>query len=135
MDPKNRVSIHPDFRPAAGEKVFLLSSETYEMPVVRVLNQEDYDRRVAIVKNSGKDEKEKNRLLGVLASWCREASINEQGKLLVPKDLIEETGIETEGTVWLVGRQRYFELWTEANYVRLRKIEKAEANDDLGILD
>lgn len=135
MDPKNRVSIHPDFRPAPGEKVFLLSAETHEMPVLRVLNAPEYDRRVAIVRNSDKSEKDKTRILGKFASLCHEASINDQGKLLINRDLVEEVAIEVEGTVWLVGRQSYFEIWSEKNYIRLRKIEKEQDDDDLGILD
>lgn len=135
MDPKNRVSIHPDFRPAPGEKVFLLAAETYEMPVLRVLNSDEYDRRVAIVRNSGKTEKEKTRILGLFASRCHDATINEQGKLLISKDLVDDAKIELEGNVWLVGRQSYFEIWSEQNYLRLRKIEKEREEDDLGILD
>lgn len=136
IDPKNRVSIQPDFRPAPGERVFLLSAETYEMPVLRVLDNEEYERRVSIVRNSNKSEKEKTRLLGKFASRCHEASINEQGKLLVAKDLANEIGIESEGNIWQVGRQSYFEIWSEQNYHRMRKIEKAQdEEDDLGILD
>lgn len=135
MDPKFRVSVPVDFRPAADGKVFLLSAESYDMPVVRVLNQEDYDRRVATVQNSSKTPKEKTQILGILASRCREASINEQGKLLVPKDLSDEAGIQAEASVWLVGRQSYFEVWNEENYTRVRQIEKAAAEDDLGIFD
>jgi DNA-binding transcriptional regulator/RsmH inhibitor MraZ len=135
MDPKNRVSIHPDFRPTPGEKVFLLSAETYDMPVLRVLNTAEYDRRVAIVRNSDKSEKDKTRILGKFASRCHEASINDQGKLLISRDLVDEIKIEAEGTVWLVGRQSYFEIWSEKNYVNLRKIEKQQDDDDLGVLD
>lgn len=135
MDPKNRISIAPDFRPAPGEKVFLLSAETYDMPVLRVLNVAEYDRRVAIVRNSDKPEKDKTRILGKFASLCHEASINDQGKLLISKDLVGEIEIEPEGMAWLVGRQSYFEIWSEKNYIRLRKIEKEQDDDDLGILD
>ena len=77
MDPKFRVSIPVDFRPEAEAKVFLFSADSYDMPVVRVLNQEGYDRRVATVNESGKSPKEKTRILGILASRCREASIND----------------------------------------------------------
>ena len=135
MDPKFRVSVPVDFRPPADGKVFLLSADSYDMPVVRVLNQEDYDRRVATVNDSGKTPKEKTRILGILASRCREASINDQGKLLIPKDLSDEAGIQAESTVWLVGRQSYFEVWNEGNYQRVRQIEKADEEDDLGTFD
>lgn len=105
------------------------------MPVLRVLNTAEYDRRVQIVRNSDKSEKDKTRILGKFASLCHEASINDQGKLLISKDLVDDTAIEAEGTIWLVGRQSYFEIWSEQNYIRLREIEKAQDDDDLGILD
>ena len=105
------------------------------MPVVRVLNQADYDRRVADVQNSNKTPREKTIILGRLAARCRDASINEQGKLLIAKEVSDETGIEAEATVWLVGRQSYFEVWSEENFARIRKIEKAAEEDDLGTFD
>ncbi|HVJ45320.1 MAG TPA: hypothetical protein VM511_02970 [Luteolibacter sp.] len=134
MDPKNRVSIHPDFRPAPGEKVFLMRAKSEDMPVLKVLNGAEYDRRVAIVEKSDKTEKEKNKLRGDLARRCHEASINEQGKLLISKGLVEEVGIETEGTAWLIGRHSYFEIMSGANYDTLRKNEEDD-EDDLGIYD
>jgi DNA-binding transcriptional regulator/RsmH inhibitor MraZ len=134
VDPKNRVSIHPDFRPAPGEKVFLMRAKSDGMPVLKVLNSAEYDRRVAIVGKSDKSEKDKNKLLGELARRCHEASINEQGKLLISKGLVEEVGIETEGTVWLIGRHSYFEIMSGPNYDILRKKEE-EIEDDLGIYD
>lgn len=134
MDPKNRVSIHPDFRPTAGEKVFLMRAKSDDMPVLKVLNAAEYDRRVAIVEKSDKTEKEKTKLRGELARRCHEASINEQGKLLISKGLVEEVGIETEGTVWLIGRHSYFEIMSGKNYDALRKKEE-EIEDDLGLYD
>lgn len=134
MDPKNRVSIHPDFRPPAGEKVYLLASESHEMPVLRVLGQGEYDRRVALVEeDTTMDPGDKQELLGIFASRCVEASINDQGKLQIPKEAIEETGIQVEGTIWEVGRQKYFEIWNEANYQEVRKIEKAVKSDRYGL--
>lgn len=134
MDPKNRVSIHPDFRPAPGEKVFLMRAKNEGMPVLKVLNTAEYDRRVRIIEESDKGEKEKTKLRGDLARRCPEASINEQGKLLINKTLVDEVEIENEGSIWLVGRHSYFEIWSGANYDRLRAKEE-EADDDLGIFD
>lgn len=134
MDPKNRVSIHPDFRPAPGEKVFLMRAKNEDMPVLKVLNAAEYDRRVQIIEASSKGEKEKTILRGELARRCPEASINEQGKLLISKALVDEIQAENEGSIWLVGRHSYFEIWSGANYDRLRAKE-AEVADDLGIFD
>lgn len=136
MDPKYRVSIPTEFRPGNGEKLFLLWAKTHEMPVVRVLNQADYDRRVRIVEESDLSPAAKTKKLGSLAMRSREVALNEQGKLLVPKDLSEKAEIEADTTVYIVGRQTYFEVWNESNFNRMLEIEQAqEDEDELGIYD
>jgi len=40
MDPKFRVSIQPAWRPAAGQVLRLLFSTTHEMPVIKVLSED-----------------------------------------------------------------------------------------------
>ena len=136
MDPKFRVSIPTDFRPAAGVKLFLLFAETHAMPVVRVINQMDYDRRVQIVQESDLMPARKNAILGSLAMRCREVSINDQGKLLVPKDLSDKAGIKADATVIIAGRQSYFEVWSQENFDRVLEIEQAHSDEaQLGIYD
>jgi DNA-binding transcriptional regulator/RsmH inhibitor MraZ len=66
---------------------------------------------------------------------CRVASVNDQGKLLVPKDLSEAAGIAAESEVVLAGRGLHFEVWSKTNHVRVLEIEQTpDENDDLGIL-
>jgi DNA-binding transcriptional regulator/RsmH inhibitor MraZ len=66
---------------------------------------------------------------------CREVTLNDQGKLLVPKDLSEKAGILAEAEVMLVGRGIYFEIWSKANFDVVLAIESRveEDEDDLGI--
>ena len=67
--------------------------------------------------------------------WCREASVNDQGKLLVPKELSEGAGISAESEVMLVGRGLHFEVWNKEAHTRALEIERAQAGVDLlGIL-
>jgi len=134
MDPKFRVSVPVAWRPEAGASLFLLFSKQHEMSVVKVLSQEAYDEKVELIKGSDKTPAEKGKLLGKLAMLCREASLNEQGKLLVPKDLSEKSGIEADGDVVLAGRGIYFEIWSKTNFDKVLEIETAEEEDDeLGI--
>ena len=134
MDPKFRVSIPTPWRPEAGASLFLLFSKQYEMPVVKVLSQEAYDEKVELIQNSDKTPAEKSKMLGKLAMLCREASLNEQGKLLVPKDLSEKSGIVAESDVMLAGRGIYFEIWSKTNFDKVLEIETAvEEDDELGI--
>jgi len=134
MDPKFRVSVPVAWRPEAGASLFLLFSKEHEMPVVKVLSQEAYDEKVELIRNSDKTPAEKGKMLGKLAMLCREASLNEQGKLLVPKDLSEKAGIAAESDVMLAGRGIHFEIWSKANFDTVLEIETSQEEDDeLGI--
>ena len=134
MDPKFRVSVPVAWRPDAGASLFLLFSKEHEMPVVKVLSQEAYDEKVELIKGSDKTPAEKGKILGKLAMLCREASLNEQGKLLVPKDLSEKAGIAADSDVILAGRGIHFEIWSKANFDKVLEIETSqEEDDDLGI--
>lgn len=134
MDPKFRVSVPMPWRPEAGATLFLLFSKEYEMPVVKVLSQEAYDEKVELIKTSDKAPVEKNKMLGKLAMLCREVTLNDQGKLLVPKDLSEKAGIEANTEVTLAGRGIHFEIWSKTNFDKVLEIETGqEEEDDLGI--
>jgi MraZ protein len=135
MDPKYRVSIPTGWRPAAGETLFLLSSKTHGMDVIKVLSQEAFDQRVKTVKESSLTPAEKTALLGSLSMLSRVASVNDQGKLLVPKELSEGAGIAAEAEVVLAGRGLHFEVWSKENHEKVLEIERAQAGVDvLGIL-
>jgi DNA-binding transcriptional regulator/RsmH inhibitor MraZ len=134
MDPKFRVSIPTAWRPEPGGALFLLFSREHDMPVVKVLGQAAFDEKVSLIQASDKTPAEKGRLLGRLAMLCREATLNEQGKLLVPKDLSEKAGIEADSDVILAGRGIHFEVWSKANFERVLEVEtRHDEEDDLGI--
>jgi DNA-binding transcriptional regulator/RsmH inhibitor MraZ len=135
MDPKFRVSIPTAWRPEAGAVLFLLFSKTHDMPVIKVLTQQAFDERVETVKNSDLTPAKKAAYLGSLSMLCREASVNDQGKLLVPKDLSEKAGISADSEVVLAGRGMHFEVWNKENHERVLEIEMAQDDaDELGIL-
>jgi len=134
MDPKFRVSVPTAWRPEAGASLFLLFSKEHEMPVVKVLSQEAYDEKVDLIRTSDKSPADKGKMLGKLAMLCREATLNEQGKLLVPKDLSEKAGIAADSEVVLAGRGIHFEIWSKANFDIKFEIETSEEEkDELGI--
>lgn len=134
MDPKFRVSVPVAWRPEVGGSLFLLFSKEHDMPVVKVLSEEAYDQKVNLIENSDKTPVQKSKMLGKLAMLCREVSLNEQGKLLVPKDLSEMAGIEANTEVTLAGRGIHFEIWSKTNFDTVLSIETGEEeDDDLGI--
>jgi len=134
MDPKFRVSIPTAWRPEAGKPLFLLFSKAHEMPVVKVLSQEAYDEKVELVRSSDKTPAEKGKMLGKLAMLCREATLNDQGKLMVSKELSEKAQIAADSDVMLAGRGIHFEIWSKANFDKVLEIETGQDDeDDLGI--
>lgn len=134
IDSKFRVAVPPAWRPPAGMPIYLMYSCTYEMPMLKVITEEGYLERVAIVERSSLSEGKKRHKLGVLSSRCRDATINDQGKLTIPKDLAEDVGIEPDSDVILIGRRGHFEVWKAESGKRARAIEMAEPDEEeLGI--
>lgn len=134
MDPKFRVSIPPAWRPGGGEVLFLMFAKEHDLPVVKVLSQAAYNEKVERIHTSDKTPREKDQLLGRLAMLSREATLNDQGKLLVPKDLSEPAGIVADAEVVLVGRGNCFQIWSKANFaIVFERESSAEFDDDLGI--
>ena len=120
VDPKFRVSIPPAWRPEEGESLYLLLSRDHEMPLVKVLTKAAYDRRVSqVLASPNLSDMERSKTLGTLAMLCRVVTLNEQGKLLVPKDLSERAGIEPDSDAVLSGRGMHFELWSQSNFNRM----------------
>jgi len=115
--------------------LYLLSSRAYEMPMIKVLTQSGYDDRLAIVDNSDLSPVKKRMAKGRLAMLCREVTINDQGKMLIPKDLSELAEIKPGSEIMLAGREEHFEVWNIKNYERYLEIERTQDDEDeLGIL-
>ena len=136
MDPKYRISIHGAWRPEPGAPLYLQKGEFHGMNFLKVLSREAYLERVQRVQESTKSAADKSVLLGLLAQSCRDASINDQGKLLIPKEVSEKADITAESEVMLVGRGIHFEVWNKTNFEKADAIQKAAAAalDDLNIL-
>ncbi len=104
------------------------------LPMVRVLSREAYNHKVSVINNSDKSEADKTKLLAKLALLCRDATVNEQGKLLVPKDLSEMAGISPDSDVMLAGRGMSFEVWSKPNFDNyFAQLTGDDTEDDLGI--
>ena len=134
MDPKFRVSIPSAWRPKDGQCLYLMYSNQYDLPMIKVLSQAAYDHRVNLIESSDMTPALKTHKLGKLAMLCREATVNDQGKLLIPKELSEMAGIMAESDVAVAGRGIHFEVWSKPNFDTKLAIEMAEKeDDDLGL--
>jgi MraZ protein len=137
MDPKYRVAIPSEWRPAPGSTLRLLETRNYGLAVVAALTEEEYELRLRQIDEDGvMSVLEKRQMKGILHSRCRPAPVNEQGKLLVPKDWSERAGLPADGPVVLVGRGTFFEIWSAETFalVEERENEKLAAhNERLGV--
>ena len=134
IDPKFRVSVQASWRPEAGSSLYLMFAKDLGVPLVRVLSKGSFNHKVATINSSEKTAAEKTKLLAKLALLVREGNVNEQGKLLVPKDLSEQAGISPESDVVLAGRGMNFEIFSKANFdVYFAQLTDEEVEDDLGI--
>jgi DNA-binding transcriptional regulator/RsmH inhibitor MraZ len=135
MDPKNRVSIQSSWRPEAGTPLYLQPGENNGLTFLKVLSQEAYRELMQRINETNKSPVEKHELRSWLAQSCRDASINEQGRLLVPKEVGEKVGIVADSDVVLLGCGIHFEIWSKENYEKKLAARKARlaALDDIGI--
>jgi DNA-binding transcriptional regulator/RsmH inhibitor MraZ len=132
MDPKNRVSVRPAWRPEPGESLTLLYSkhDDYDLPLVKVLTREAYDEKLELIRNSAMKPAKKTKVIGILAMRSSDVQINDQGKLPVPREVCERAGISAESDVFLVGRGHYFEIWSAENFDKVLEIESTDIADD-----
>lgn len=134
MDPKFRVAIPALWRQEPGTVLQVMYSKQYNLPVIRVLTREAYDLKVSLVLESDKTHAEKDRILGKLANATRPTTVNEQGKVLIPKDYSEKVGLCADGEAIMVGRGNFFQIWNRPNFDAMLEIEsQPETEDDLGI--
>lgn len=135
MDPKYRVSIPPQWRPVTGEPLHLLFTWQHDLPYVKVFSQAAYNEKLALIKGSDLSPRDKDQEIGRLSMLSREVTLNDQGKLLVPKELSMQAGILAEGEVSLAGRGNFFQIWSRENFNSYMSIEGAPraATDVFGI--
>ena len=135
LDAKRRVSIPPPWRPVGGAALFLVSSVAHGLPMVQALGEDVWHEKVDMIKNSDATPAEKCELLGRLAARSHVASLDDQGRLQIPKNLCEPAGLAADSTVVRVGRYSYFEIWNAENFETAQEIELRESVDDtFGIL-
>lgn len=113
----------------------LLFSRTHDLPVLKVLSEEAFDERVATVQQSELAPAKKQALLASLYMLCREVSLNDQGKMSLPKDLCLKANMEPDSDIVLAGRGNYFEIWNQEAHDKVMEIEMNQGDEDqLGIL-
>lgn len=120
MDPKNRVFIPSKLRDELGQ-TFVLAKDLREK-CLKIYSQEEWDRYIAPIKNQ--ERRLAERVLRFLNSSMTQVTPDSQGRILIPKDLVQYAEIERD--VVVVGCYDYAEIWAEQSYNKLKETENVE---------
>lgn len=118
LDPKNRVSIPSEWRPREGGALFLVVTERNGFSGIKALTEHKLEEIEESVKNEpSMTTKQKNEFLEWLNGACVEVTVNNQGKLLIPKKMCEQARFTSE--LVLVGRGGFFEIWEPSTFEKM----------------
>lgn len=129
-DAKCRVNVVPAWRPAPGEPLNLMPSKSDGVPILKVLTNEAFAFRVQQIAENIDTPKERAAVKTKLVRLLREVSVNDQGKMLIPKDLAAFANIGPDTEVTLCAGDSHFEIWNRAEYERLHGLIAVEEDDD-----
>jgi DNA-binding transcriptional regulator/RsmH inhibitor MraZ len=135
MDPKYRISIPVAWRPEEGQQLILQQSKRYGIPCVRVLT-------LAALADMERDIREHP---GITAGQIREGleflhagiipvNVNNQGKLLIPKEWSLRANLQADSNVMMVGRGEYFDIYNSADYAKVYETQQNNVNATFGEL-
>ena len=130
MDPKYRVSIPVEWRPEKGETLRLQLSNRHGVPLIRVLTEEAFRERLQRIDASDLDVGEKDDMRSTLHMMCVNTKLNDQGKLLVPKEWSLKADLVADKEVKLVGRGPHFEIMSVENFNKVYEAEHQSMRND-----
>ncbi|PAW60142.1 MAG: hypothetical protein B9S37_10630 [Verrucomicrobiia bacterium Tous-C3TDCM] len=130
MDSKFRVSIPVAWRPQEGEQLILQETDRYGFKYIRVLTVGAFAQiEKEISETQGVDIGDIREAIEILYEGILAVTINNQGKLLIPKDWSTRANISAESNVILVGRGRYFDICNADDYAKIKEAQKANVNE------
>jgi MraZ protein len=135
MDVKCRVSIPSDWRLVmVGRELLFMQSTNEGIPTLRVLTELEFKKMLQEIEEQKEWPPAKRRKArGLVFERCVKASINDQGKLSIPKQLCEKPELVAGENLCLVGRGDYIEILSESNYQKLKKADES-FEDELDVL-
>lgn len=133
LDTKYRVSVPAAWRPASGQTVQLrlLKWKHLKVPVLRAMTQEAFEAVIeSIASNETIPSGVRNAQKQAVYSGSESVTLNDQGKLTVPKKTAKQHGLDAGESVHLFGRGAAFDLVAPQDVEELREKE-AQILEDL----
>jgi len=127
LDAKYRVSVPSEWRPGRGEALSLrlMKWRNYGVSVLKAVTDEAFMGMIrSIEEDEGLNAGQKGEKTGLLYTLNTPVTINEQGKMLIPKKLAKEQGLEAGGMVHLFGRGRNFDIVSPRDYPAMIKAQE-----------
>jgi DNA-binding transcriptional regulator/RsmH inhibitor MraZ len=117
--------------------LILQESQRYGIPCIRVLTMPAFaEMEKNIREHPDRTIGQKREALEALYAGILPVTVNNQGKLLIPKEWSTRANIAAEANVRLVGRGNYFDIYNSADFEQVDQKQKASvlaAFGDLGI--
>jgi len=135
IDNKSRVAVPNSYRkklPPASEGMFVLQKGRDRTIEVHPLSdwREFWDRTL---RKLPRYQSRALRLRRYCLAGATEVGLDSQGRILIPKRMLEEAGIKTE--VVLAGAGKYFEIWEPGRYDAFIKEARENHDADLAELE
>lgn len=136
IDPKGRVAVPAEWR-AGGSLDLLLRQVTRQgFEVLRFYTEARIEEMVTILRSSENlTVADKEAVVASLHESCINVTMNNQGKVQIPKRLIEKLKLPND--VLVVGRGEEFEIHDPVTYEKIKELERPsleKLNVDFGFL-
>jgi len=124
IDSKGRIAFPSAFRRQMKDMVhdgFVLKRDIFERCLI-LYPMKEWERQNQIIRSrTNSFNREHNRFLRMFYSGTAEVNLDNNGRMLIPRRLIEYAGITSE--VVLAGHNGKIEIWAEAWYQKASKAD------------
>ncbi len=123
LDPKSRVAIPAIWRDENLSRLMFFFAEEKQYTIVKCFTLESLrkhlDKKAKAAKEQDFSEDEIEEYIESIIGNCMNADLNTQGKVVIPKQILER--LDLTDSISLVGVGAYFKLW---NPEQLKAVEK-----------
>lgn len=134
LDPSCRFSVPSDWRDGLRDgDIRIFQTKTDGIEMIRVLTQAEFEAMITSVEELPAEEwsrAKKKKMLGRFHASVQVVTMNDQGKMQLPKAWCERPGIKPKSEIQLVGRGTYFEIFSLENYQKVEQME-LEGTEDI----
>lgn len=129
IDKKGRVSVPKPFRDALSDQSFagIYVFPSFKYSAIEAAGEDFIDRIVTSLDGLDMFSDEQDDLAAAILENSHSLPFDPEGRVVLPRDLIEYAGIKTQ--VAVVGRGTRFQIWDPKGYEghRLQAFERARA--------